>query len=319
MYLPTVKLVDWLLDLCRKVLTAGLVQRVDRLFVMAGGYGMYVLMGLVAMIFIVAAIRFNDLSLFIGGIAVVPVGIVLQYIAIKMLSSVDRLIASSRTEMASTGFLDIMSLLNVLAAIIAPLAGLGAAISLRLMEPIYAGIALGLFCAYGAALALNPQSVNVHVSGNASIGQEAIGLLTFIMKGLYKVTPIAFGVGIVVSALTTLGLFIDLLRTEAHYGYGFGVLLSTVAATAAPPILLPVIGYLLFLIFYLMVDLYRSILLIAQIAAQYRRTAAPPPAAGGSRPAPAAAAAATQIAPPPGPPTGPSTGSRGPYPPPGRR
>ena len=276
MNFPTVRIVDAFLGFCRRQLSEARVRQMDRSVTNLGGYVMYGLILLLALLFVVVAIRGNNLGLFVLAIVVVPVGIVLQYVALKMLGAVDRLIASSRTELTSSGFLDVVALINVLTAVLAPLAGLLAAISVAEIGPFLSGLFVMALCGYTAAIALNPTVVNVHIARSASIGQEAVGIITFGMKGLYRFTPIGFGVLVILATIAAAVLLVQALigtpSGQAAQAEATSVLMF--ALTAA---LLPFFGYVFFVLFYLVIDVYRSIFLIAQIAGLYRRQEPPPP------------------------------------------
>ena len=103
MNFPTVALVDKLLGLCRRGLSATLVRRVDRLMVLVGGYGIYALIAMLVILLVTIAIRIGDISFVLFAVGVVPAGLVFQYVAVKMLDAVERLVGSSRTELASAG------------------------------------------------------------------------------------------------------------------------------------------------------------------------------------------------------------------------
>ena len=275
MNFPTVRIVDALLGICRRLLSESRVRQIDRSVTNLGGYAMYGLILLLALLLVVVAIRGNNLGLFVLAIVVVPVGIVLQYVALKMLGSVDRLIASSRTELTSSGFLDVVALINVLTAALAPLAGLLAAISFAEIGPFLSGLFVMALCGYTAAIALNPAVVNVHIARSASIGQEAVGIITFGMKGLYRFTPIGFGVLVILATIATAVLLVQALTGHLS-GHAAQTEATSVLLFTLTAVLLPFFGYVFFVLFYLVIDFYRSIFLIAQIVSLYRRQDQPP-------------------------------------------
>lgn len=282
MDLPTVRLVDSLLNACRRLLSEKRVRWVDRTGANVGGYAMYGLIVVLALLFIVVAIRVDDVSLFLIAIALVPAGIVLQYVALKMLGTVERLIASSRTELTSSGFLDVVALINILAAVLAPLAGLVSALSLGDLTPLLSGLFFMVLCGYTAAIALNPHVVNVHLARSASIGQEAVGIITFLMKGFYRFTPVGFGVLVTLATISAVVMLIGAIVGEVNAYAAPTQAMATLGLTLVA-VLLPLLSYVVFVLLYLVIDLYRSIFLIAQVASLYRRQeqqqqpAGPPP------------------------------------------
>jgi hypothetical protein len=275
MTFPTVRLVDALLAACRKGLSERRMRRFDQFAARLGGYAVYALIVILVLTFGLAGLRAGEPGTALVGLVVIPAGIVLQYVALKMLSTVDRLIASSRTELTSSGFLDIVALLNLLGAVLAPLAGLFSAMALSDLGPMLSGLFVMALCGYVAALALSPGLVNVHTARSASIGQEAVGIVTFAMKSLYRFTPVGFGA---LSLLATVAAAVLLVRVAIGDAAGAGEIWGVVGLTLFA-VLLPPVGYVAFVLLYLFVDLYRSIFLVAQVASLYRRQdppAAPP-------------------------------------------
>ena len=278
MNFPTVALVDKLLGLCRRGLSATLVRRVDRLMVLVGGYGIYALIAMLVILLVTIAIRIGDISFVLFAVGVVPAGLVFQYVAVKMLDAVERLVGSSRTELASAGFLDVASLVGVVLAVLAPIGGIISAVQFGSFAALFSGLATGLLSAYFAAIALNHTLINVHVSTGATIGQEAIGVITFFLKALYKLTPIAFGAGVVVQTVIGIDGLIGVLS-----GSFFGLNALSLLLAPFAVMLLPLIAYVVFISAYLLLDVWRAILAAGQVADRYRQPTAEP-AAGAAPP-----------------------------------
>ena len=278
MELPTVRLVDRLLAAARRLLNVDLVRRLDRLGVIGGGYALYGLIGLMAITFLIAGIRLGEVALIVGAVVVIPGGIILHYMAMKMLDPIERLISTSRTELTSAGYLDVIALLNLIIAVLVPPVALVSAIAGGILAPVYLSIVAFVFGVFATAIALNPAVVNVHPGRSSSVGQEAIGLITFGIKSFYRFVPLGFATGVVLAALMTLSLLVTALTGDAttlsDAVFLQGPMIVTLTLGAA---LLPLLGYLGFVSVYLLIDLYRSIFLMAQVASQYRRRDDPPP------------------------------------------
>jgi len=268
MILPTVKLVDWLLSKVKAILSDAVIRRLDALLLLVGGFGAYALIALAAITTLVIGIRLGSATLIIAAIVAVPVGLVLQYLSTKMLGSVDRLLNATRTEMTSAGFLEVVAVVLIILAIVAPILGIVDAIERTSLIPLATSVAAAVLALYGAAVALNPVLVNVHISGAATIGLEAVGIVTFLLKTFYRFTPVAFGVFVVYVSI----LFLELLIISFGSGYaGAGLVLTAVLWNAALALLWPFVAYIVFVTVYLAVDLVRSILLVGRVADQYRR------------------------------------------------
>ena len=141
---------------------------------------------------------------------------------------------------------------------------------------------------YIGILALNPERVNVRHSPEATIGQEAIGVMTFALKALYKAVPLFFGIFIVVAGIMSFVLLIQSITVQSATdtaAAAFGVVFALWAYAIAA--LSPVLGYILFLLLYVGIDVIRSILTLgAADKSEFASLDAAPGAAGGGRPAP---------------------------------
>lgn len=105
-------------------------------------------------------------------------------------------------------------------------------------------------------ICLNPAFLNIGIGSRTSVGEEAIGVASFVIFLWVRSIPVQFAVG---GVLGTVGIWLsiwDLIKgsvvafPSAILGTGaISLLFSSVAA--------PVAGYLLFLVLYLFVDLIR--------------------------------------------------------------
>jgi hypothetical protein len=107
-------------------------------------------------------------------------------------------------------------------------------------------------------LCLNPSLLNINILPASTAGEEAIGVLTFVMKTLLRLVPIAFGVGVIVGDFQILAAIIRLLRNAEFSIIGASSSAWLVLGSAA----LPLIGYVLFVLNYLVLDVVRAILAI---------------------------------------------------------
>ena len=53
-----------------------------------------------------------------------------------------------------------------------------------------------ILCQYGAVLAFSPEALHLTIATEASIGEEAVGILSFLMKVTARQAPVIFGVGV---------------------------------------------------------------------------------------------------------------------------
>jgi hypothetical protein len=119
---------------------------------------------------------------------------------------------------------------------------------------IWVGVGgLALFDAV-AFIALHPTLTNTSVGESLSAGEEAIGLLSFLVKIVVRIVPIAFGVGTVIGTVGLLFGAVSVVRT--------GLLtagrdsLGLIALCAC----LPFASYVFFAFYHLSLDILRAIL-----------------------------------------------------------
>src|SRR5690606_13089802 len=131
--------------------------------------------------------------------------------------------------------------------------------------PFLSGLLFAVFWTFVGGLCLHPRLLNVAI-GEGTAGEEAIGLLTFSMKAGLKLVPLFFFLIALLGCFVILASFTD---NGAQYaglvrgipGVGFGMPAGFAgAATVIFACLIPMLGYLLFLIAYLIFDLIRAIL-----------------------------------------------------------
>jgi hypothetical protein len=254
----SVRLGDWLLSWVKSVLTPARFE-VASTRLEEAGHGALVAAAAAGLLYaIIESIKTNTLSDFLMGIGWVLLVALAQYVAGK-LSAVERmLIKTSPSELSSTAFLSCVALLNLVAGILA-LTGF-TVMALRVEEWGLFGEGVGIFvlCELVVCLCLNPEMINMTISSSSNPGQEAIGVLTFAMKSLLRLVPIAFGVGTICGAVGMMWMVVQALRGEMLSSLAEVPAASLVLASAA----LPLVSYLLYILWYLGIDLMRSLLIL---------------------------------------------------------
>lgn len=277
--MEVIGLFDRALESCRGKFDDLIPERIEKSVLRAGILSSYGLTLGYALAAFVIAIKLNNLALFMVSVLAIPAGAVALYVARKMIDSIGRLIRSTPTEMASTEFLDILSLLGMLFAAAMPVLGLYAAIEAGDLRFLYVGLFLFLVSAYGCLLVLKPAAIGITVVAGANAGMEAVGLYFLFLKLWSKFTPILFGAGMVVALL----FFADAVLHALMNGndpasgvmlllvptLGNGVVVSI--ACAAFLAMLPLFNYLVFVGLSLVCDLFRAILVTGSVAAAVQR------------------------------------------------
>jgi len=225
---------------------------------------------------IFAAIKFNSFALFMTGIGLIAALAVAQFAAIRFLTAATRAIANTPSQVSSPAFLECTGLLLLLGAAGTLIGGIVTAIRMENITPFLPALFLAATFTYVGTTALHPKLVNVNL-GIGSAGEEGIGLISFFFKAGLKLVPLFFlllAVGgdlAIVASFTERGqAFANMIASvlqsvpliqyapmPADLSAGFGG--SAVVMLGA---LLPMIGYFLFLLGYLVIDLVRAVLCV---------------------------------------------------------
>ena len=217
---------------------------------------------------IVTAIRTNQLIPALVGIGFVAALAIGQFVAMRFLEANDTLISNTPHRVSSKAFFECMGLIALLLSL--GLLAMGALAAIQLGKQGGLGVFVpavmaSIVFAFKSAIAFNPRLINIAPGGGSS-GEEAVGILGFFLKTELKLLPVSF---LVVGATADF----DIIRSFASGSgpldiMGAGELnnLATVfggysgLALLLIACLLPLVGYILFLIFNLALEIARAIL-----------------------------------------------------------
>ncbi|MEO6002885.1 MAG: hypothetical protein ABIZ04_07400 [Opitutus sp.] len=248
---------------------------VERSLSQARSWGQYAVMGGVALTLlyaIYAAIKFNSFAFFMTGVALIAALAVAQFAAIRFLTAATRTIANTPSQISSPAFLECSGLLLLLASAGTLIGGVVAAIRLESSAPLLPAILIGATLLYAGATALHPKLVNVELGLN-SAGEESVGLLSFFFKAALKLVPIFF---VLLAVAGDLAILASFTQNGQAFAASIGSVLQfipmplpldttagfTGSAVVMMGALLPMIGYFLFLLGYLSIDLVRAVLAV---------------------------------------------------------
>jgi hypothetical protein len=92
-------------------------------------------------------------------------------------------------------------------------------------------------------------------------GEQALGVLTFSAKAFLRLTPVAFGVGVICGTLAMAYACCGAIIGSAPQGFLFAYTMAVAAICSLTSFAaLPLAAYLLFLLYWLLLDLCRAIL-----------------------------------------------------------
>ena len=285
---------DLVLQFARGQFTTQFVDLTSKIFTRAGHYGLYLAMVVLLVFSLLLGVKLEEGNTILLAVAAVVILFVLQYAAGHFLRALERLNRSTPARMCSPAFLDCYALLHMFGGLVALLTLAVLAVQTGPLLLALAAIATFIVCQYVAVLALNPESLNVTITAEATAGEEAIGVLSFLVKLGLRIVPVAFGVGVACGVLVLLyALFLlftppaereqtaafvgaDTMETAASSEGSSGgekaispeeasTLPAKATAWKAAAILiaaaaLPFLTYVFFLLFYLSIDVLRAIL-----------------------------------------------------------
>jgi hypothetical protein len=268
----SVRLGDGLLAWVRGVLIPRRFETAAEWLELAGHYALLAAVVAGMLYAVIGGIKTDTLSVFFEGIAWLLVAALFQYLAAKFNSAGLALIRSGPSELSTQAFLSCTALLNVVLGLVGFVWCTIAAIRAHSWGSLGAGVGVLVLCELVVCLCLNPDMLNIAIRPASNPGQEAVGVLTFLMKTALRLVPLAFGVGTICGALGMFGALIQLLRNEALYPLmgmpGARLVLFSSA--------LPVASYLLYILLYLNLDVIRAILILpAKFDETKRRDSAP--------------------------------------------
>lgn len=212
---------------------------------------------------VVFAVRFETGVLFALIFAFIGVlgCVLLQYAATKMLPALNTLVKNAPTKLSSAVFLKVLALF----------AGVGGLIALAFGVLIWTGsseyvdptaadvnaVILGCFAAFVACefwmfLFLKPEELSVEVVEKTSVGEEFIGLTSYFAKGCLKLTPVVFGLTVLLAVVWLVVMMFSPI--ESIFGQLFVLVYLGVMA------LLPFFMYAAFLSYYLTLDILTAVL-----------------------------------------------------------
>ena len=253
-----VEIWDNVLDKTKTILNEKLFDSIVKFLTTTGGYALMLTAAIGLINAFVCAIKFKSFTLFLSGFGWVVAVSILIYVAVKFSNAEEKLIKSSPTKMSTSALLECLALVSLVAGVLYLIFSIVMAIQVKAVSPLFSGIGAVIFCAGVAWITLNPRMANVDISPGAGAGEEAIGIVSFFVKGALKFVPIGYGAGVIYGAVLFIIAFIKLFGTDSpRIAISGATEAASVLATAA---LLPLFAYILFLFYYLAIDLINSIL-----------------------------------------------------------
>lgn len=218
-----------------------------------------------ALQFFILSIRADRMSLFLIGLLGLAIALPLHYLAARFALSGAVILEENPQSLAQVEFPDLVGLASLIGAVVILLGGIVTALVMREFMPlVYA--AMGAFVwANVALLSLNPaECLNLRTdSTRLNEGQMLLAIMTFLARCVLALVPIALGV---VALAGTIWVTVDCFKA-AYAEYpdittSLWALLSSrgAAAMIAWAGIIPLVGYLYYLVMMLVINLCQAVL-----------------------------------------------------------
>jgi hypothetical protein len=257
---------DALLALIRNQFAVGFVATATHLFALVGYYGLYATMIILLIACVLDGLAAKSGAPVLWGLSGVALLAIWQYVAGRLLTSLDRMARGGPARLGSTIFIDFWALLHMLAGLAALIVCSILAMRLESLPWILPGLALFVLGQYTAVLALNPEFLGLTITSEAGVSEEALGILAFLAKLSLRMAPVAFGTAVI---WITLRLIFSTIATALSLATSTADAWQSILETD-PPIntrlvvivllLWPLWAYLGYLLYYIAVELLRSLL-----------------------------------------------------------
>jgi len=247
---------DKLLDWVRERAPEEAFQSLSAWCVRYGHTGLMVAEVLCLLMGVVAAIKLGSWVYLVHGAGLAVLLLILQYTADKFLHAGEALVEASPSRLGSGAFLDCLCLLSGAAGILIMVSYVMLARQSGQWSLLWAGLGAWALCDAIGYIALNPSMANIEIDENVRAGEEAIGIMSFLVKAVVRIVPIAFGIGAIIGVLGLLFGTFSLM--------GSGQLLAAHASLRLIVLCacLPFFSYVLFAFYHLVIDLMRAILVL---------------------------------------------------------
>jgi len=227
------------------------------------GAGMTVILGLIA------GVKQEAFMQLVIALLLIPILGVAQFVAQRFLDAGETLVANSPNRISSPAFFECVALVLICTAIASLLAGVAGGYAAKSAGPVVSGVVGSILLFAGATVLLHPELVNTTAKGYGSAGEEAIGIVSTMLKAGLKIVPLIFCCLATVGALAVFAGFFGESAAQSTAGGLLNMLplpLGTIpqsfvgTALIIGACVLPMLLYFLFLVQYLFLDVVRAIL-----------------------------------------------------------
>lgn len=189
------QLFDWLIESLRPVFNVEFVRATEAMFAWIGHGVLYAATVLFLGIGVALAVEHHSPAPALIGIAVAAILAVLQYSSGRFAGALERVDKSAASHRPSAVFLDSFALLSFVGGL-SSLVGLTVfAVTTGDFGWIPPAVIVFILLQHLGMTALNPETLHLTVNSECTAGEEALGILSFVIKLGLRAVAVVFGVG----------------------------------------------------------------------------------------------------------------------------
>ncbi len=268
---------DYLLNAFRSLISARVIEKTVSVLATAGGFCLLAYVGLYLLFSLCIGAKKEAIEAVVGGGITAIILVAIQYAAWRFTRALESLIKTTPTQLNSTAVPDTLGLLFFAGGIMTFVMGIFDPIGMTVLmnyvgilfsidnETIKWGITIaggiGFTCILMlmAMICIQPTGMNISIcKEEMSAGQEAIGVIAFLMKASARVVVASFGLGVMIATGALLLAFVPLFQDN-------GIREAEMAAESSLWVakrcgLMPLYIYLLLLVWFVAGDVVKAII-----------------------------------------------------------
>ncbi len=190
-----------------------------------------------------------------AGLAFFIGGVICHYSAFKFLPKSRELIQSSKTKLSSSAYLDLHALIFFVLLVVSLPCGIYLSTKIEAIFPLFTGIIIFITSYFFLKYSLVPSELNIEVDEKSTSADDILGISSFWIKGMYKLTPVIFFSFVLAAFVQTLDfVFTDYQSPSDILLNFFSFLFLSIGLFS------PILGYLIFISYHFIIDIVQAVL-----------------------------------------------------------
>jgi uncharacterized membrane protein len=255
--------IEAFVELLKNQLTKKLFENLKIWIIIIGDYALYVATLMALLIGVIGGIRLESFNIFIYSVGFSIGFILIQYVSSKFYSVNEKLIENNTTQLTSNALTDSIGLISLVLGVLVLFMNTYLAIKIPQFSPFAKGLGFFFIFTLISLISLNPDILSIKIIKSTSAGEEAIGILGYIIKLFVKLTPVFYGIGIIISTIilfvSSFGFFGNKFKMSVAWNLTFSNMIYIAVIG-----LLPFFAYIAFVFYFLSIDIIKAILSVPE-------------------------------------------------------